>query len=142
MRYWCLQPATSFSINSAPQHRYVPNLNHKHVYVHHGIKLSRTYILNCNIYYSTRTYMRNYILKYSIIAIETFLQYRTTVSLYYFLASSFYDTFFFYHFVFESMNENLFVYRQFLYFQEYKIHDMNYIKYRYAYATRQSYKYM
>ena len=112
MRYWCLQPATSFSINSAPQHRYVPNPNHKHVYVHHGIKLSRTYILMCNIYYSTNTYIRNYITKYSIIAIEIFLQYRTTVSLYYFLSSFLYNTFLFYHFLFESMNENLFVYRQ------------------------------
>ena len=53
MRYWCLQPATSFSINSAPQHRYVTNPNHKHVYVHHCIKLSRTYVKFC--YDDTRT---------------------------------------------------------------------------------------
>jgi len=34
------------------------------------------------------------------------------------------------------MNENLFVYRQFLHFQEYRIYDMKHTIFRYAYATR------
>ena len=72
MRYWCLQPGTSIQ-SLLLQNTAVPNPNHKHVYVHYGIKLSRTYILMCNIYYSALTYMRKYILKYLLIAIETFL---------------------------------------------------------------------
>ena len=51
MRYWCLQPGTSFSINFDPQHRYVLNPYHKHVYVHYGIKLIENEVPGCKHQY-------------------------------------------------------------------------------------------